>query len=79
MKLIEIRQRDNGGHDAQLGNDILPPPGWAIVPDALATENFPFGEIVVETVNGVPTVTSWTPLPIPPAEDEGEEEEENGA
>lgn len=46
------------------------PDGWAILPESVGTpetlENFPFGEITVGNVDGVPTVKSWKPLPLPP-------------
>ena len=31
----------------------------------MATPNLPYGDIVVETICGVPTVTSWTPREMP--------------
>ena len=35
------------------------PNGWAIIPDNIVTENFPIGEIEVEEIDGVATVTRW--------------------
>lgn len=68
MKIIEIAPLDNGAHRNQNGGVSVVPEGWAVVPVDLVTENFPFGDITVEDVNGVPTVTSWSPLPMPEPE-----------
>lgn len=74
MTIIEITSRYNGSHDNNTISDYTPesfsvPDGWAVIPEELGTpdtlENYPFGEITVETIEGVPTVTSWTPLPMP--------------
>lgn len=64
MRMIEIAPLNNGAHRNQSYNGNLPF-GWAIVPADLATENFPFGEVEVEVVAGVPTVTRWTPIETP--------------
>ena len=70
MTIIKIEPHDNGGHDNQTSSAPIPiPEGWAIIPEDMGTpetlENYPFGEVSVETIDGVPTVTSWTPLPMP--------------
>jgi hypothetical protein len=67
MRIIEIAPLENGAHRNQTYNGALPE-GWAVVPDTLATESFPFGDITVEDVNGIPTVTSWTPGAMPEPE-----------
>lgn len=76
MLIIKIQPNDNGSHDNQNGSVMLD--GWAVIPPEVGTmetlENFPFGDITVEEVNGVPTVTSWTPLPMPDPEPEPEPE-----
>ena len=66
MRIIELRSLDNGAHRNQtvFGTMTLPN-GWALVPDELETPNFPFGEILAEENDGVMTVTTWSPLPIP--------------
>lgn len=74
MNIIEIKTLPNGAHRNQSGGNVLPD-GWAVIPDGMEMQNFPFGEVVVEDVAGVPTVTGWTPGivpepdPEPPAED----------
>ena len=68
MRIIEIAPLDNGAHRNQSGGVSVVPEGWAVIPADLETENFPFGDITVEDVNGVPTVTSWSPLPMPEPE-----------
>ena len=70
MIIIEITELYNGGHNNQTINGADPatfpvPDGWAIIPDGMETPNFPFGEVVTEEINGVETVTSWTPGIIP--------------
>ena len=70
MIIIEITELYNGGHNNQTINGADPatfpvPDGWAVIPDTMETPNFPFGEVVTEEINGVETVTSWTPGIIP--------------
>lgn len=68
MRIIEIAALSNGAHRNQTGEFRTIPNGWAVVPADMETENFPFGEVTVEERNGVPTVTGWTPLPMPEVE-----------
>ena len=77
LTIIKIEPHTNGGHDNQTINGVTPetfpiPDGYAVVPESVGTpetlENYPFGEVTVESIDGVPTVTSWTPLPIPEPE-----------
>lgn len=70
MKIIEIAALSNGAHRNQSGNMQTVPDGWAVIPDGMETENFPFGELVAEEVDGVMTVTSWTPGTITTPEQE---------
>lgn len=60
MRVIEIAALSNGAHRNQTGLDVLPG-GWAVIPDDMACENFPFGEVTVEEIDGAPTVTGWAP------------------
>ena len=78
MLIVKIALQENGGHDNQAIDGATPetfplPEGWAVIPEAVGTmetlEHFPFGEIAVEDVDGVPTVTGWTPLPVPAPEE----------
>ena len=72
MRIIEIAPLENGAHRNQTGGLSVVPDGWAVVPDTIATENFPFGEVEVAEIDGVMTVTKWTPgiMPEPePAEE----------
>ena len=74
MKIIEIKALDNGAHINQTWNsqgyDI--PEGYAMMPDDIETPNFPFGEIEVEEIDGVMTVTKWVAGTIPEPEPEPE-------
>jgi hypothetical protein len=74
MKIVEIKALENGGHRNQSSNHVTVPKGWAVIPDEMETPNFPFGKMVVEEVDGVATVTSWTPgvLPEPSSEPDPE-------
>lgn len=71
MRLIEIVALDNGAHRNQTIDGTIPvPDGYAVIPDEIETPNFPFGEIEVEEIDGVMTVTKWTPGTIPEPEPE---------
>ena len=74
MRIIEIAALDNGAHRNQTGNFSAIPDGWAVIPDSMTTENFPFGEAEVAEINGIMTVTKWTPVEIPEPEPEPEPE-----
>lgn len=65
MNIIEIAPLNNGAHRNQNGSFSSIPNGWAIVPDNMVCENFPFGKVEVEEINGVMTVTSWIPTEVP--------------
>lgn len=74
MTIIKIAPYNNGGHDNLTIDTVTPktysiPDGYAVIPESVGTpetlENYPFGEITVEDRGGVPTVTGWTPLPVP--------------
>ena len=74
MIIVEINALPNGAHRNQNGGDVLPD-GWAVVPNGMTLENFPFGEVEVAEIDGVMTVTKWTagempePEPIPEPEE----------
>ena len=71
MRMIEIKALSNGAHRNQTPSTLTTlPEGWAVVPDSIHTPNFPFGEVTAEEVNGVMTVTNWTPGTIPEPEPE---------
>ena len=67
MRAIEISALSNGAHRNQTGLDVLPE-GWAVIPDDMVCENFPFGEVTAEEIDGVMTVTGWTPGSMPEPE-----------
>ena len=67
MRIIEIVALDNGAHRNQTGNISVVPDGWAVIPDDMVCENFPFGEITVDE-STPPIVTSWTPGEMPEPE-----------
>lgn len=58
MRIVEIEALSNGAHRNQSGSNTIPQ-GWAVIPGDMALENFPFGEVTAEEINGVMTVTKW--------------------
>lgn len=68
MRIIEIKALDNGAHRNQTGTFTTIPEGWAVIPEDMKTENFPFGEVVAEEIDGVMNVTEWIPGVIPDPE-----------
>lgn len=77
MRMIEISALENGAHNNQTFHGVLPD-GWAIDRDNLCVENFPFGVVEAEEIDGILTVTKWTPtdLPEPAPEPEAEPTEQ---
>ena len=75
MKIIEIAPLDNGAHRNQSGGLSVVPEGWAVVPYDMETPNLPFGEVEVAEIDGVMTVTKWTPGVMPEPEPVPEPEE----
>lgn len=73
MKMIEITALPNGAHRNQTFSGVLPD-GWAVDRNNLCRENFPFGEVEAEEVNGIMTVTKWTAGTMPEPEPEPEPE-----
>lgn len=66
MRIVQIEKLENGAHCNQTIDTLsIVPKGWALIPEDMITENFPFGDITVEEIDGVPTVTSWVPGEIP--------------
>lgn len=66
--MIEIAALKNGAHRNQTCHGIVPD-GWAVVPNGMELENFPFGEAETAVINGVMTLTAWTPAEIPETEE----------
>lgn len=79
MRIIEITALDNGAHRNQSGTFGTVPTGWAVIPDNMECENFPFGTVTVEVIDDVPTVITWVPGEIPEPEPEPEVEKEPSA
>ena len=65
MRIVEIKALENGSHRNQTGHFKSIPEGYAVVPDDMSLENFPFGKLNYRTVKGVKTVTGWEASPIP--------------
>lgn len=73
MLIIEITALDNGAHRNQTFHGVLPD-GWAVIPEGMECENFPFGEVTAEAIDGVMTVTKWVAGTQPEPEPEPEAE-----
>ena len=79
MTIVEIKELSNGSHRNEtilFGTLSSIPDGWAVMPDDMVKENFPFGKIEVAKIDGVMTVTKWVagkaPAPFPDFEEETE-------
>lgn len=71
MRIIEIKKLENGSHRNQtIAGAMAVPDGWAVIPDDMELENFPFGEITAEEIDGTMTVTGWEAGVLPEAEPE---------
>lgn len=71
MRIVEIAKLPNGAHNNQtIDMNISVPEGWAVIPEFMVCENFPFGEVTAEEIDGVMTVTSWVAGEIPAPEPE---------
>lgn len=70
MRIINPEELWNGAHAHLEVNDISEcPPDWAIVPDDMVTENYPYGKIDTGIrEDGYLEVTNWIPNPIPAEE-----------
>lgn len=71
MRLVQIRQNDNGSHNNQTASfppGYKPRRGWAVIPSGVVTPGFPFGDIEVEEIDGIMTVTKWTEVELPEPE-----------
>ena len=73
MQIIEIKALENGAHD-NLTSEYLAevPEGWAVVPEGMTLQNFPFGEVTAKEIDGVMTVTGWAPGVMPDPDPEPE-------
>lgn len=68
MRIIEIKSKENGSHRSKTFTGILPE-GWAIMPDGFAVAStFPFVDIIVQTINGIPTVVEMSEREMPEPE-----------
>ena len=80
MRIIEINALDNGAHNNQTIDGVIPVPfGWAIIHEDDGThENFPFGSFETEIVDGRTYMkrNSWVPGEIPEPEPMPEPESE---
>lgn len=78
MRIVEIKELENGAHSDQVINGVLHniPDGWAVVPDGMELENFPFGTLKAQDDDGVMVVVEWIPGIIPEPEPTPDEPDE---
>ena len=69
MRIIEIKTLSNGSHRNQIGHFKNIPDGFAVIPEDMILENFPFGKLHYRTINGIKTVTAWEASPLPEVEE----------
>ena len=79
MRIVEIKALENGAHNNQTINGALSriQDGYAVIPDDMICDNFPFGEVKAEEIDGVMTVTEWIAGEIPEPEPDPEEQTED--
>lgn len=75
INIVEIKALPNGAHRNIKGTIKTIPVGWAVIPEDVGNpdtlENFPFGEVTAQEIDGVMTVTKWVagvkpePTPFP--------------
>lgn len=72
MRLIEIKALDNGAHNNQTINGVIPvPDGWAVIPDDMTIpDTFPFVDIEVDGQTVVSMTAGTVPEPEPEQEPE---------
>lgn len=72
MRLIEIKAMDNGTHNNQTINGVIPvPDGWAVIPDDMTIpDTFPFVDIEVDGQTVVSMTAGTVPEPEPEQEPE---------
>lgn len=69
MRMVEINALQGGAHRNQTTNGTVAlPNGWAVIPEGMELENFPFGEVTAKKVGGVMTVTGWVAGELPEIE-----------
>lgn len=64
LRIVEIKALSGGLHRSQsYHGEIME--GYALIPADMETPNFPYGEVEASEVDGVMTVTKWTPGEVP--------------
>ena len=73
-RYIQIEPLKNGSHIHSIETKYKHEKGWAVIPNDMATPNFPFGEVTVDETQTPPVVTGWTAGTIPEPDPEPEPE-----
>lgn len=50
MKILEIKSFPNGAHRNQEWDKLPIPDGWAVIPEDMELESFPFGNVTAEEI-----------------------------
>ena len=69
MTIIEIIALPNGAHRNQTWSSSTIPEGWAFIPTSDLPVSFPFVDIEVETIEGIPTVVKMIEKEMPEDEE----------
>lgn len=79
IRVIDPTEHWDGSHSNLEVNSIEEcPPYWAVVPDDLTTENYPYGKVTVGChEDGYLIVETWTPISTDPTPAELREEAYN--
>ena len=64
LRIVEIKSLADGSHRSQTYHGEVMD-GYALILDGTETPNFPYGEVEAAEVDGVMTVTRWTPGEVP--------------
>lgn len=64
LRIVEIKALSSGLHRSQTYHGEVMD-GYALIPEDMDTPNFPYGEVEATEINGVMTVTKWTPSAMP--------------
>ena len=63
-RIVEVKALPGGLHRSQTYHGEVMD-GYALIPADMETPNFPYGEVEASKINGIMTVTKWTPGEVP--------------
>ena len=67
LRIVEIKALADGSHRSQTYHgEVLD--GYALILEGTETPNFPYGDVEAAEIDGVMTMTKWTPRDVPEPE-----------